>query len=85
MMEPTSHLDSAKVYAFPSGGRAAATAQKADEGLGAMGVAKSPVGAGWYHEAAMHEAEHDLQPRELPWWAEAEHESRAKDIVRPLF
>lgn len=84
-MEPTSHLDSAKIFAFPSGGRATATTQKAEEHLKAIGAETLPLGSGWYHDAAVQAAEHELQPKELPWWEEAEHESRAKDIVRSLY
>lgn len=84
-MGPTSHLDSAKVVSFPSGGRAAVTSRDVDESLKRMGAETLPLGVGWYHEAALAEERRDLQPRELPWWAEAEHESRAKNIVRPLF
>jgi hypothetical protein len=84
-MEPTSRSNSAKIFDFPSGGRGAATAQQAEDHLKAMGAEKLPAGTGWYHDAAMKEAEQERQPRELPWWAEAEGESRAKGTLRRLY
>jgi predicted NAD/FAD-binding protein len=83
-MEPN-HFGSAKIYAFPAGGREAEKIRREETSLAAQGIATAPVGSGWYHEAAMHEDEAAGARRELPWWAEAESESRAKSVAVRLF
>jgi len=53
----TTQLDqpSAKIYAFPAGGRAAHRAGK--PAPLAPQYEEAPCGSGWYHEAAVEEAE----------------------------
>jgi len=84
-MEPNSYFGSAKIYAFPAGGREAERLRREEASLTARGITTAPVGSGWYHEAAMHEDAPAGAPRELPWWAEAESESRAKSVAVRLF
>lgn len=82
-MVPTQ--ETAGIYAFPKGGRAGVAMQKAEDHMTAIGAEGLALGTAWYHEAAVVEAKRGLEPRELPWWAEAEHESRAKNIVRSIY
>lgn len=60
-MATTTHRDSAKVYAFPPGGRASRGGSHR-KGVPAQPtpakVVESECGSGWYHEAAVAEAEH---------------------------
>ena len=84
-MEPNSYFGTAKIYAFPAGGREAEKTKREEANLAARGIATAPVGSGWYHEAAMREEEAVHTPHELPWWAEAESESRAKSVTVRLF
>lgn len=57
-MTTTHHRETAKIYQFPAGGRAAVKA-----GRNAVQIAEAPArlskvvcGGGWYHEAAIQEA-----------------------------
>ncbi len=84
-MSPNSTFSSAKIYAFPAGGRATLRARLQEAHLNALGVAKAPPGSGWYHEAAMHEEEVARKPRSVAWWDDAESESQAKGIAVRLF
>jgi hypothetical protein len=84
-MNPNSFLPSARIYAFPAGGRATLRARLQEAHLNALGVAKAPLGSGWYHEAAMHEEMVARKPRSAAWWDDAESESRAKGIAVRLY
>lgn len=47
---------SAKIYAFPKGGRAAPQGRQEDKlmaELAALGLTRSVIGSGWYHEDAI--------------------------------
>jgi hypothetical protein len=64
-MTISSHRESAKIYQFPSGPRSwprdlGEPADKAAE-LASRRVAKTASGSGWYHEAAIEEAERELK------------------------
>jgi hypothetical protein len=65
MMTTSSHRESAKIYQFPSGGRTSLRASgepaEATAELASRRVAKTACGSGWYHEAAIEEAERELK------------------------
>ena len=84
-MNPNSSFQSAKIYAFPAGGRAILRARLEEAHLNALGVTKAPSGTGWYHEAAMHEEQVARKPRSAPWWDEAESKSQAKGVAVRLY
>jgi Protein of unknown function (DUF2735) len=84
-MEPNSSFRSAKIYAFPAGGRRAEKAKLEAANLTALGATKAPSGSGWYHEAAMREEELVRKSGSSPWWAEAESESQAKGVAIKLY
>ena len=53
---------SAKIYQFPAGGRAALGGRRQEEAkaasdLGSLRVSEAACGSGWYHEAAIQDAE----------------------------
>ena len=82
-MEPNSYFGSAKIFAFPSGGRDAENARREEAGLKERGILTAPLGSGWYHESAMQAAEAPVHSsHSTPWWAEAEHESQAKSFAQ---
>jgi hypothetical protein len=59
-MTTNSDRESAKIYQFPARGRFAANVQrdaKPTLNLTPLQVVKAAVGSGWYHEAAIEEAE----------------------------
>jgi hypothetical protein len=56
-MTTNSDRESAKVYQFPSRGRFAANQRHETKPLTSQQVVKAAVGSGWYHEAAIEEAE----------------------------
>ena len=60
-MTASSDRESAKIYQFPSGGRAALGGRrdeaKAVESIAAPRVARVASGAAWYHEEAVQNAE----------------------------
>ena len=60
-MNTSLNRESAKIYQFPAGGRAALGGRRYDETRTATGLASSrvsevAVGGAWYHEAAIQEA-----------------------------
>lgn len=60
-MAANSDCESAKIYQFPARGRFAASQReetKATSMLASQQVVKVAVGSGWYHDAAIEEAEH---------------------------
>ena len=60
-MTTNSDRASAKIYQFPARGRFAASQReetKATSTLALQQVVKVAVGSGWYHDAAIQEAEH---------------------------
>ncbi len=84
-MNANSILSSAKVYAFPAGGRATLRARLQEAHLNALGIAKAPLGSGCYHEAAMHEERVARNARSAAWWDDAESESQAKGVAVKLY
>jgi len=58
-MSTTAHRETAMLYAFPSGGRASRGGNRkgAPEHLPPAKIAQAECGSGWYHEAAVEEAE----------------------------
>ncbi|OYX74608.1 MAG: hypothetical protein B7Y95_05940 [Rhizobiales bacterium 32-66-11] len=60
-MASSQYSGSAKIYAFPAGGRAGVsgrqTPAKPVNDLAAMQIATQNFGSSWYHEAAIQEAE----------------------------
>jgi hypothetical protein len=58
--------ESAKIYAFPERNRAAAGSQRRDDKAAAVSrLQQLPVvefGSGWYHEAAVQEADRPRKP-----------------------
>jgi hypothetical protein len=59
-MPMTAHRDTATIYAFPSGGRASRGGNRKGEPAHPppAKIAHAECGSGWYHEAAVEEAEH---------------------------
>lgn len=59
-MTTTLHRETAKIYQFPAGGRAAVKngrkALQATEALSPVRPSKIVCGGSWYHEAAIEEA-----------------------------
>jgi hypothetical protein len=60
-MNGSLNQESAKIYQFPVGGRAAIAGRRYEEtkstaGLGASRVNEVAVGGAWYHEAAIQES-----------------------------
>ena len=59
-MNETTQRESAKIYQFPAGGRGAKSTGRAPQGkikeLSAQ-YAVTDYGSGWYHDAAVREAE----------------------------
>ncbi|HEY0146260.1 MAG TPA: DUF2735 domain-containing protein [Methylovirgula sp.] len=84
-MNPNSSFSSAKIYAFPAGGRATLRARLQEAHLSALGVTEAPPGSGWYHDAAMREEEMARKPRSAAWWDDAESESQAKGVAVKLY
>ncbi|MGP8233022.1 MAG: DUF2735 domain-containing protein [Methylovirgula sp.] len=81
-MEPNSFFGSAKIFAFPSGGRGGENTRREEAALKEQGVLTAPSGSGWYHESAMQAEEAPVYSSHCtPWWAEAEHESQAKGFA----
>jgi hypothetical protein len=59
-MTTNSSRESAEIYQFPARGRFAAGVQRSEkpaDNLTSEQVVKAAVGSGWYHEAAIEEAE----------------------------
>ena len=59
-MTANSDRESAKIYQFPVRGRFAASVQRDEKptaNLTSQQVVKAAAGSGWYHEAAIEEAE----------------------------
>ena len=59
-MTTNSDRESARIYQFPARGRFAANVQRDEKpaaSLTSPQVVKAAVGSGWYHEAAIEEAE----------------------------
>lgn len=85
-MEPNSYLGSAKIFAFPSGGREGDKVRREEAALKERGLLASSLGSGWYHEAAL-QAENApiVHAHAAPWWVEAEHELEAKSFAHRVF
>ncbi|MFG1464188.1 DUF2735 domain-containing protein [Xanthobacter sp. DSM 24535] len=60
-MATSQYRGSAKIYAFPVGGRAGVSSQrtptKPNNDLAEMQIATMSFGSSWYHEAAIQDAE----------------------------
>jgi hypothetical protein len=85
-MEPNSYAGSAKIFAFPSGGREAEKVRREEAALKERGLLASSLGSGWYHESAIQAEQAPIAPAHAtPWWVEAEHESQAKSFTRRAF
>lgn len=59
-MTTTTHREAAKIYEFPSGGRASRNRASASSSAhpASPKTAKAEYGSGWYHDDAIEEAEH---------------------------